>query len=95
MGGGRGWSGLCWDWRAGLNWGWLCGLGGLWRLAATGLKAGQYLLNEFGARGRQGSVRRRGGLLGLGLRRGGRRLRLGGGGRSLTPKGVSYRLRLG
>ncbi len=69
-GGGRGcgWSGsgLCWDWRAGLNRDWLCGLGGLWSLTHTALEAGQYLLNEFGAGGRKGSVRRRGRLRGLG-----------------------------
>ncbi len=38
----------------------------LWGLAPTGLKTGHYMLNEFGARGRQGSVRRWGWLWGLG-----------------------------
>src|SRR5258708_13954451 len=73
------------------------GGGGMWSLSLTGLQTGQCLLDEFGACGRHGSVRRwgrllgwswlcvRGGLLGLGLWLGGRR------GKSLTPEGVSYR----
>ena len=42
------------------------GLGGLWgglgNLTPTGLKTGQYLVNEFSARGMQGSVGRWGRL---------------------------------
>jgi len=70
---------LCWDWRAGLglSWGWLRGLGGLWNLTPTGLKTGHYMLNEFGARGRQGSVRRWSPLWGLGRWLGRLGLRLG------------------
>src|SRR5260370_16539914 len=59
------------------------------------------MLNEFGARGRHGSVRGRGRLLGRALRfggpvglgwwlGGGLRLRRRGGARSLTPEGGSY-----
>ena len=44
-----------------------CGGGGLGSLTLTGLKTGQHMLNEFGARGRQRSVWRWGGLLGLRL----------------------------
>jgi len=73
----------------------------LWGLPCTGLKTGHYMLNEFGARGRHGSVRGRGRLLGPALRLGGPvglgwwlggglRLRRRGGARSLTPEGVSY-----
>jgi hypothetical protein len=40
--------------------------GGLGSLPLTGLKTGHYLLNEFGARGRQWSVRRWGRLWGVG-----------------------------
>src|SRR5882762_3821366 len=49
--------------------------------AGTGLKTGHYMVDEFGARGGQRSVRRWGRLWGsaLGL----------GGVRSLTPQGVS------
>ena len=53
------------------------GLGGLWNLTPTGLKTGHYMLNEFGARGRQGSVRRWGPLWGLGTWLGRLGLRLG------------------
>ena len=60
-------------------------------LEVTGLKTSHYLLNKFGARRRQGSVRRWGGLWagGAGPR--------WGGANSLTPEGVSYSggLRLG
>src|SRR5229473_3069879 len=42
------------------------GRGWLWSLAPARLKTGHYLLNEFGARGRQGSVRRWRRLLGWG-----------------------------
>src|SRR6266851_4700951 len=42
------------------------GRGGMWSLSLTGLKTGHYLPNEFGARGRQRSVRRWGRLLGWG-----------------------------
>jgi hypothetical protein len=59
-------SGLI-GWRAG--WGWLCGLGELWNLTSASLKTGHYLLSEFRARGRQGSVRRWGRLWGWGKRR--------------------------
>src|SRR5258708_39936933 len=59
------------------------------------------MLDEFGACGRHGSVRRRGRLLGPALRLGGPvglgwwlgcglRLRRRGGARSLTPEGASY-----
>jgi hypothetical protein len=48
--------------RRGRLWGW----GRLGSLTLTGLKAGYYMLNEFGARGRQGSVRRWGRLRGWG-----------------------------
>ena len=71
----------------GLGIGWLVGPAE-WP-AGTGLKTGHYMVDEFGARGRQRSVRRWGRLWGsaLGL----------GGVRSLTPQGVSYSggLRLG
>src|SRR5713226_1873030 len=52
-------------WRGGDE-SWRRGRGRLWSLSPTGLKTGHYLLNEFGARGRQGSVRRWGRLLGWG-----------------------------
>jgi hypothetical protein len=42
------------------------GRGGMWSLSLTGLKTGHYLPNEFGARGRQRSVRGWGRLLGWG-----------------------------
>src|SRR6266446_5940494 len=45
---------------------WRRGRGRLWSLAPARLKTGHYLLNEFGARGRQRSVRRWGRLLGWG-----------------------------
>lgn len=63
-----------------MSWGWLCVLGRLWNRTLTGLKTGHYMLNEFGARGGQGSVRRWGRLRGLGWWVGGvelRRERLG------------------
>ena len=48
-----GWS---WNGRAGLGWGGLCGLGGLRRCGGwsgrSRFQASQYLLDEFGARGR-------------------------------------------
>src|SRR5260370_901372 len=69
--------------------------------AGTGMTMGNYVLNEVGARGRHGSVRGGGRLLGRALRfggpvglgwwlGGGLRLRRRGGARSLTPEGVSY-----
>ncbi len=39
-------------WRGG-DGSWRRGRGRLWSLSPTGLKTGHYLLNEFGARGRQ------------------------------------------
>ena len=66
----------------GVGWGWLDMRSGR---QGAGLKTGHYMLNEFGARWRQGSVRRwgrlwgfglwLGGLLGLGWRLGGLGLR--------------------
>src|SRR5216684_3128669 len=52
-------------WRGG-DGSWRRGRGRLWSLSPTGLKTGHYLLNEFGARGRRGSVRRWRRLLGWG-----------------------------
>src|SRR5713226_10388191 len=52
----------------GVGWGWLDVRSGR---EGAGLKTGHYMLNEFGARGRHGSVRRWGGLWGLGLWLGG------------------------
>src|SRR6266852_9777402 len=52
-------------WRGG-DGSWRRGRGRLWSLSPTGLKTGHYLLNEFGARGRQRSVRRWGRLWGVG-----------------------------
>src|SRR6266849_1573750 len=58
--------GLRGSWWRGGDGSWRRGRGRLWSLSPTGLKTGHYLLNEFGARGRQGSVRRWRRLLGWG-----------------------------